>query len=945
MRRQFSYWPITGLLLGLFLSTTPVHADDLPQAKTHYLKGRYAEARELLGESPELDQAAVLLARTYRAEGKRDEAKQALETFLTEGAPSAPVLAELADMAFDSGDLETAARHNKRSLFLNGKLALARWLDAELARVTGDLKQAEQGYEWFIDHYNATDQFTDPEALYYTGLAAAQYARWTRNSGQFHFLVNDLFPDILKLEPNYWPAHLALSRLFTEKFNLALGQKHLSLALAINGNQADLYAHRAELGLLAYNLQLAAADANRALEICPGHVAATRALGKSRLADFRPREAIELLQAAAEQNPTDHETLGYLASAYVAAEGTKRTDPETDEPTDLGKLIQQQTDTHPAPGEFFAALAAGCDIVRKYPQAVEYFREAKRHMPQLIHVHADLGMVQMRMGNEEEAKEVLEEAFKIDPFHVRVKNSLEVLDVLEKYETIETEHFLVRFDPEKDAVLAEYAAEFLEENVYPVVCESMGYEPQEKTLIEIFNQARNTSGHGWFSARMVGLPYVGTVGACAGKMIAITSPQATARPFHWGNVLRHEFVHVVNLQQTDFNIPHWYTEALAVTYESDDRPPDWDEILARRLVDDNIFNLDTINHGFIRPADGEDWTLAYCQAYYYAKFLTENYGDDALRKLLAGYTAYETTPEILEKRFEVSQEDFERRYRKFLEHQVMHISPSSHRTSDLAKLTRQAEEKPEDVDLQADLAMAYLSRKNLPTARKHANQALQVDPEHPLALYVMARLHLAIGDNEAGLEKIEQAASGERADRNALALLANLRLKQGKADEALTMYQKGAAQEPARLQWQESIIRVLLVQKDDEGLLQWIPRVTARKHHDALLRKKMADLHLGRESWEEAEKWAYDAIQIDATDPQAHLMMGQALREQEKLADAARQYRVAGQLAPQQISWTMEAARLYHEAGETDEGRGVLEKLLEAHPDHQPAQKLLDSWK
>src|SRR5690606_22901029 len=138
---------------------------------------------------------------------------------------------------------------------------------------------------------------------------------------------------------------------FTEKFNLALGQKHLALALAINGNQAEILTQRAEMGLLAYNLQLAAADASRALEISPGHVPAMRALGKSRLADFRPNEAIELLEKAAELNPADHETLGFLASAYVAAEGTEPTDPENGEPTRLGALIQQQTDTHPAPGE------------------------------------------------------------------------------------------------------------------------------------------------------------------------------------------------------------------------------------------------------------------------------------------------------------------------------------------------------------------------------------------------------------------------------------------------------------------------------------------------------------------------------------------------------------------------------------------------------------------
>ena len=59
---------------------------------------------------------------------------------------------------------------------------------------------------------------------------------------------------------------------------------------------------------------------------------------------------------------------------------------------------------------------------------------------------------------------------------------------------------------------------------------------------------------------MVGLPFIGTVGACAGKMVALTSPGELAEKYNWARVLRHEFMHVLNLQQTDFNIPHWFTE-------------------------------------------------------------------------------------------------------------------------------------------------------------------------------------------------------------------------------------------------------------------------------------------------------------------------------------------------------------------------------------------------
>ena len=32
--------------------------------------------------------------------------------------------------------------------------------------------------------------------------------------------------------------------------------------------------------------------------------------------------------------------------------------------------------------------------------------------------------------------------------------------------------------------------------------------------------------------------------------------------FHWARILRHKLVHVISLQQTNFNIPHWHADGL-----------------------------------------------------------------------------------------------------------------------------------------------------------------------------------------------------------------------------------------------------------------------------------------------------------------------------------------------------------------------------------------------
>src|SRR5207302_8612817 len=103
------------------------------------------------------------------------------------------------------------------------------------------------------------------------------------------------------------------------------------------------------------------------------------------------------------------------------------------------------------------------DDRRLFSEAGKFYRQALELRPNLSEIRTSLGMLAMRMGDEEEARTLPADAFKSDPFNVRTANSLKVLHHLEGYETKKTEHFLLRFDPKNDAVLANYVAEYLED--------------------------------------------------------------------------------------------------------------------------------------------------------------------------------------------------------------------------------------------------------------------------------------------------------------------------------------------------------------------------------------------------------------------------------------------------------------------------------------------------
>ena len=120
-------------------------------------------------------------------------------------------------------------------------------------------------------------------------------------------------------------------------------------------------------------------------------------------------------------------------------------------------------------------------------------------------------------------------------------------------------------------------------------------------------------------------------------MVAMASPNDMDQKFNWARVLKHEFVHVLNLQQTNFNIPHWYTEALAVLNEGYPRPRGLEPAAGRARAQGRAVQPRHINLGFIRPKSSHDWQMAYCQAELYAEYMLATYGDDALAKMLAAY--------------------------------------------------------------------------------------------------------------------------------------------------------------------------------------------------------------------------------------------------------------------------------------------------------------------
>ena len=132
-------------------------------------------------------------------------------------------------------------------------------------------------------------------------------------------------------------------------------------------------------------------------------------------------------------------------------------------------------------------------------------------------------------------------------------------------------------------------------------------------------------------------------------------------------------MHIFNLAQTDFLVPHWLTEGLAVRNEGGNRPPMWNAVLRDRFEKNDLLNLDNIVLAFVRPRNQEEWSLAYCQANLYVEYLIKTYGIGAIGPMLNAYRDGLSTAAAIRRVCKVDKDAFEKGYRAYVAEVVKSI--------------------------------------------------------------------------------------------------------------------------------------------------------------------------------------------------------------------------------------------------------------------------------
>ncbi|HVT89785.1 MAG TPA: tetratricopeptide repeat protein [Tepidisphaeraceae bacterium] len=651
----------------------PSYASGLDHARMQAEAGRYVRALMTLMtlQDPDPVEAALIKGTCLAATGRRDEALAALTDPAVSNDPrvqvkTATILAELG---------QTAKAIDLLKLHLSkypNSLAGHFWL-GQLNEQIGNLAAARLAYEWFVvDPQNFLEKwqkqreraFDSAADLTLVGRAIDRWATLTgsyKDLTQLHDTLIGLFVRTYDVvDRDYWPAHIAAAEYFLSHDNTTKAVEELAVALAANPN--DIYA-RGLLGKIAvegFNFDGTDAQIDKIREIDPHSIVATMLETRNLLQQRLPAAAGRSIQRVLAQQPDNIEAL----SLYAASEALQLHDEKTAE------ILKQIDKLAPDNATGYLEVADQLGAMRQYPRAIEAYKSAVARAPWWTAARNGLGLLYTQSGDEDDAKSTLDLAHALDPYNLRTTNYLRLLDSLQAFARKETDHFVVMYDAKLDPVIPEYFSDYLE-SVYAQVCEIYQAQPKVKTYIEVFPT------HDAFSVRTTGSPWIGTVGASTGRVIALVAPrkgQATMGSFNWAQVLRHEFTHTVTLAATDNRIPHWMTEGLAVCEEHAPLKWEWIPMLYSAVnheVDSSeeenpqineLFTMDNLTWGFVRPKKPTDRSLAYAESYWICFYINEKYGHDAILNMLDavrnGLSEKEMFQKVLGKSSLAFQEEF-----------------------------------------------------------------------------------------------------------------------------------------------------------------------------------------------------------------------------------------------------------------------------------------------
>jgi len=911
----------------------------LASARKLYWTGRYAQAasayEKLLDSPAQALPASIGLAEARAAVGQYDQALAALRRTATRARHSAEWHLMNSRLQETLGRYVQALESAREALRLRPDWAPAMLRVGTMLETLGKKDQAIRTYKSLDKAVARPDFRRDARSLVAAGKILDRYAVLTgqKASKQAQNILHNYFQRAYqKVDPTYWPANVAAGMFLLSKRKMREAAIEFKLAEKINKRIPQVFVARGSMALRRYRFEVADAQARKALSINPRYDRALLLQAATRMRWRKFPQVAPVLEKILAVNPHHLEALSMMAALHVC----------TLHPDQAAPYVQRVRKINPDYAGLYETIADWLSAERQFDEAEKYYLRAMRLAPELVGPVANLGLVYMQTGREDQARQVLKKAFAIDDYRSDVMNYLNLLDRLEKFLVKETPHFIIKVSA-RDQVLLDWLAEQAEK-VHAEVSADFNHSPSHKTLVELFpNQAD-------FSVRITGRGWVPTVGACTGRVIAMPAPDPLRGgfgSFNWAVVLRHEYTHAVTLSATKNRIPTWFTEACAVWEQPDRRNFQAVRLLVGAVRTRRLFPISELSWGFVRRTRRGPRSLAYAQSEWIFEYIVEKKGFETILKMLAGFAKGWNQQRVFQEVLGTTEKQFDKDFAAWAVEQVRSWGFRTSPVPDLAQATRAVKVHPRSARAHANLALAWYARRRLTQAEAAARQALRLAPKQPRALAVLATILKIRKRYDEAVALARRLERVEPRSATAAKVRADCALARRNWPEAILALEDFKQRRPLDPYGYEKLAKLYMQLGQPEKALPNLIEMHRRTMRKPQYARQVADICRTAGKLQMARQFYEEVIHINPYDAGAYKALASLDLRLRRHKDAIRAMRSATLLEPDNAEVWAQLAMVYYRvarAGGSPEclsqARAAARKALRIDPDSRAAEVL-----
>ena len=428
------------------------------------------------------------------------------------------------------------------------------------------------------------------------------------------------FDQALKEDPKLVEAHVASARLALAKHDDQVASQSLKKALQLDDSDPEIFFLLAKSWSNS-DAEKATEYLRKSIELNPVYIPSLLYQAESRI-DAEDYATAELALKEVEKVNAKHPMLWALRAVIAHFEGRYKEE---------GEHRSKALSTWALNPEVDHVIGRMLSQHYRFRESVQYQRRALEMDPNFVPAQSQLAQDLLRLGETVDGWKVVDRVRTQDPYDVSIFNRKQLLSRLAKFDTLETEGFVVRMDAREAKIFGNEVLDLLRQ-ARRTLTEKYAVELEEPIFVEIFPRQKE------FAIRTFGMPGgEGFLGVCFGRLITANSPTALQVDSNWKSVLWHEYCHVITLQKSKNKMPRWLSEGISV-YEERQRNATWgqsmDPTYREMILGEDLVPVSKLSGAFLSPKSPMHLQFAYYQSSMVVEYWVEKYGLDKLQRVL-----------------------------------------------------------------------------------------------------------------------------------------------------------------------------------------------------------------------------------------------------------------------------------------------------------------------